>query len=235
MPARHFSKHKNNTKQIKNMKKTIPILMCALAFGAALMMPNCATAQTDNPSPQTKLADSVALIQTETTATRDQLEATLGALNALTKQQKGDLQPTYDAYAAEVKKTHAVAAQTAARIIAMQDASKEYFDAWKAQINEIKNESLRAKATKRMDAVQKNYNEVIKSLQEATERFKPFLSNLDDMQKMLANDVTPGGVKAVRGVADDANWTMKKVRSSISDAIEELGDMAKSLSSQKSS
>lgn len=215
------------------MKKNTMILACALALGAALIVPSSATAQTTSPSPQAKLADSIALIRTETVATRDQLQATLNALNALTKQTKGDLQPTYDAYAAEVMKTHAVAGQTAARITAMQAASQEYFGAWKADIAGINNESLRAKALKRMDAVQKNYNGVIKSLQDASERFKPFLSNLDDVQKMLANDVTPAGVKAVRGVASDANWNIKNVRSSIADAIQELADMAKSLSSQK--
>ena len=214
------------------MKKNTMILACVLAFGAALILPNFASAQTTNSNPQSQLADSVAVIRTETIATRNQLQATLNALNALTKQQKGDLQPTYDAYAAEVKNTRTVADQTAARIKAMQDASKEYFDSWKTQINEINNESLRRKALKRMDAVFEKYNDVIKSLQDASEKFKPFLSNLDDVQKMLANDITPGGVKAVRGVADDANWSMKKVRSKLADAIEELGDMAKSLSSK---
>ena len=184
-------------------------------------------------SPQARLVDSIAVIQVETTATRNQLQATLNTLTALTKQEKGDLQPTFEAYTANVTKTHTVAEQTAARITTMQNASKEYFDAWKMQINEIKNESLLKKAMKRMNAVQEKYNGVIKSLQDASEKFKPFLSNLDDVQKMLASDITPGGVKAVRGVADDANWNMKKVRSSINDAIKELGDMAKSLSSDK--
>jgi hypothetical protein len=113
----------------------------------------------------------------------------------------------------------------------MQAASTNYFGAWKTQIGEINNPSLQKKALKRMESVQKKYNEVIKSFQEASEQFKPFLSDLDDVQKMLTNDITPGGVKAVRGVADSANWNMKKVRSSIADAIEDLGDMAKSLSS----
>ena len=216
------------------MKKNITILACALAFGLALIGPNSIPAQTTNSSPQTKLAESITVIRTETIATRDQLQATLNALNALTKQEKGDLQPTFDAYAAQVKSTHAVAEQTAARVTAMQDASKEYFDSWKTQINEINNESLRTKASKRMDAVFEQYNDVIKSLQGASEKFKPFLSNLDDVQKMLANDITPGGVKAVRDVAGDANWSMKKVRSNIAGAIEEMGDMAKSLSSKTS-
>ena len=80
-----------------------------------------------------------------------------------------------------------------------------------------------------MDAVLKNCNAVIKSSQDASEKFQPFLSNLDDVQTMLANDIAPGAVKVIQGVAEDANWTMKKVRSSILDAIDELGDMAKSL------
>jgi hypothetical protein len=223
----------NTKQQTKTMKTNTKTFACALALGVALMVPDPVTAQANNPSSRTKLADSIAVIRTETVVTRDQLQATLNALNALTKQEKGDLQPTYEAYAAEVKKTHAVAGQTASRITAMQQASEEYFGAWKAEVAGINNESLRAKAQKRMDAVFKDYNDVIKSLSDASERFKPFLSDLDDVQKMLANDVTPGGVKAVRGVADDANWNMKKVRSSIAGAVEELGDMAKSLSSQK--
>lgn len=217
------------------MKNIIKKIAFVLTLGAVVIAPQATFAQTTNASPQAKLAESIAVIQTETTATRDQLQATLNALNALTKQEKGDLKPTFEAYAAQVKKTHAVAEQTAARIKAMQDASKEYFGAWKTQINEINNESLRKKGVKRMDAVLENYNDVIKSLQDASEKFKPFLSNLDDVQKMLANDITPGGVKAIRSVASDANWNMKKVRSSISDAVEELGDMAKSLSSKTSS
>lgn len=216
------------------MKNKCTMLTLATIIWTFLAVPHLAFAQTTETSPQAKLAKSVTVIQAETVATRDQLQATLNALTALTKQEKGDLKPTFETFSEEVKKTHVVAEQTAARITAMQDASKEYFVSWKTQINEINNESLRKKALKRMEAVQEKYDDVIKSLKEASEKFKPFLSNLDDVQKMLVNDITPGGVKTIRGIADDANWNMKKVRTSIAEAIEELGDMSKSLSSQSS-
>src|SRR5712671_3310279 len=116
------------------MKTTAKILACALAFGAALIVPHSTSAQTADASPQVRLAASVDVIKAETAATRDQLQATLNDLNALTKQEKGDLKPTFDTYSAHVQKTHGVAEQTAARITAMQDASKECFGAWKAQI-----------------------------------------------------------------------------------------------------
>jgi ABC-type transporter Mla subunit MlaD len=214
------------------MKTKTLILACALALGAAIVQPNPAVAQAASPSPQVQLADSVAMIRTETVATRDQLQSAVDALNALTKQEKGDLQPTYNAYVEQVKKTHDVAETTATRFASMQTASKQYFDVWQQQISGINSESLRRQAQKRMDSVVKNYNDVIASLSDATEKFKPFLSNLDDVQKMLAIDITPGGVKAIRGTVSDANWSMKKVRSSLSSAIDDLSDMAQSLSSQ---
>ena len=209
-----------------NMK--ITTLLGVLALGAALIQPQPVKAE----SAQTRLAASIGEIRTETVRTRDQLQATVNALNALVKQKKGDLQPTYKAYTSEVLQTHAAADWTASRISSMQNASKEYFGGWQTEVASITNESLRKNAQKRLDAVRKSYDKSLTSLKEASEKFKPFLSDLDDIQKTLANDVTPGGVKSVRRTVDSANWNMKKVRSSVADAIEELERMQKSLSSQ---
>ena len=182
------------------------------------------------PAAQEQLAASIKETREETVRTRNQLQATVNALNALTEQKKGDLRETYKTFTDEVKKTHADATRTAARGQAMQKASAEYFTKWQTDVNGIANESLRKKARKRLDSVQKSYGEVTASLGEAAEKFKPFLSNLDDVQKTLANDITAGGVKAVKGTVSDANFNLKKVRSSIFDALKELESMEKALS-----
>jgi hypothetical protein len=215
----------------RSMKSNMKGLICALAAGTALLQPNLAGAQATK-SGQAKLAENIAEIRTETVRTHNQLQATMDALNALTAQKTGDLRPTYEAFAAAVKNTHAAADQTAARKDSMQTASKDYFGAWGEQVAGIAKESLRKKAQKRLDTVRKSYDKVIGSLREAAEKFKPLLSNLDDVQKTLANDVTPGGVKAVRSTANDANSNMKKVRWSINEAVQELMGMEKELSSQ---
>lgn len=179
---------------------------------------------------QEQLAASIKETREETTRTRNQLQTTVNALNALTEQKQGDLRETYKTFAEEVKKTHTDAARTAARGQAMQNAGKEYFAGWQTDVNGIANESLRKKAQKRLDSVRKSYDKSITLLGEAAERFKPFLSNLDDVQKTLANDITAGGVKAVKGTVSDANFNLKKVRSSIFDALKELEGMEKALS-----
>ena len=179
---------------------------------------------------QEQLAASIKESQTETVRTRDQLQLTVNALNTLTEQKKGDLRANFNAYSMEVKNTRGAAEWTAARAQSMQFTSKNYFDGWQADVTSISNESLRKQAQKRLDKVRKSYDKSILSLKEAGEKFKPFLSNLDDVQKTLANDVTAGGVKAIRGTASDAKFNLKKVRSSIADALEELDNMQKALS-----
>ena len=49
---------------------------------------------------QEQLAQSIREAHSEATRTSDQLKATLEAINALTKQTKGDLHPAYNAYCA---------------------------------------------------------------------------------------------------------------------------------------
>lgn len=181
---------------------------------------------------QEQLAQSIQDAQGETARTSEQLKATLAALNALTKQSKGDLTPAYKTYCGEVAKTQAARDWTVSRIQSMDKNGGTYFEAWQGKVNEIANESLRKKSQKRLDAVKTSYNKVLGSLKEAGEKFKPFLSDLGDIEKVLATDVTAGGVDAIKSTVKSANWNYKYVEKSISAALKEMDKMAKSLSSE---
>lgn len=201
--------------------KTILTALCL-----ATMLAGTAYAQ------QEQLATSIGETRLEAGRTRDQLVATLATLTALTKQEKGDLRPAYQAYSAEVPKTEAAAAWTRTRAAWMQGDGLKYFVGWQQTIDSINNESLRKNAQKRLDATKKSYTKVTASFLDAGEKFQPFLANLTDIQKVLANDVTANGVKALRSTVSDANWRFKAVNRVINDALEEMADMEKSLSSQ---
>ena len=179
---------------------------------------------------QEQLAKTMQEARVETARTSEQLKATLQALNVLTKQTEGDLRPTYNTYCSEVTKTDSAAALTRTRVQWMAGDGRKYFQDWQATINGIANESLRKKAQKRLDAVQVSYDKVEASLQLAGEKFKPFLSDLADIQKALATDVTAGGVKALRSTVRSANWNHQFVDKAINSALKEMGKMEKSLS-----
>ena len=166
----------------------------------------------------------------ETDKTAEQLKATLTSLNALTKQSKGDLRPAYDAYCANVAKTEKDASVTKSRALWMEGDGRRYFQDWQKTVDQISNESLRKKAQKRLDSVKKNFDKVEAAFKEAGEKFKPFLADLGDVQKTLAADITPGGVKAIKGTVSSANWDHKAVKKAIDNAISGMGKMERELS-----
>lgn len=205
------------------MKKQI---VSIIGLAALLVLPTQASQQ--------QLASSIRDAQQETVRTSEQLKSTLAALNALTKQKKGDLRPVYDSFCAEVKKTQAAAESTRQRCLWMAGEGRKYFKDWEATVNSIANESLRKKATKRLTSVQTSFDKIEASLKTASDKFSPFLSDLGDIQKTLSTDVTPGGVKAVRGTVKSANWDHQYVESAVNSALKEMGKMQKALSSEAS-
>jgi hypothetical protein len=181
---------------------------------------------------QQQLAASIKEARVETTRTSDQLKATMSALNALTKQKTGDLRPAYNTYCAEVAKTESAATWTRTRIQWMAGDGRKYFQDWQNTVKGIANASLQKKAQKRLDAVQKSYDNVEASLKTAGEKFKPFLSDLGDIQKALATDVTAGGVKAIKSTVSSANWNQQFVDKAVKSALKEMDKMEKALSSE---
>ena len=81
-----------------------------------------------------------------------------------------------------------------------------------------------------MDSVKVSYDKVEASLKLAGEKFKPFLSDLGDIQKVLAADVTAGGVKAIKSTVSSANWNHQYVDNAIKSALKEMDKMEKALS-----
>jgi hypothetical protein len=205
------------------MKNKTQSLLCTMLVLSSLAS---STLRAD----QQKLAASIKEVRDEATRTHEQLGATLSALNALTKQGKGDLRPAYTAFAAEIPKTEAAAAWTRTRVTQMDSDGRKYFGKWQADVDSIANKSLQKKAKKRLDATQESYGKAVAALTTAAEKFQPFLSDLTDIQKTIANDVTPAGVKAIRSTVSSANWNYKAVNHAVNDSLEEMKKMEKALS-----
>lgn len=203
---------------------TIKTILTALSLG--LLLVGSAHAN------QELLARSIKEARVETDRTAEQLKATLNVLNALTAQKEGDLRPTYNAFCKEVANTTAAAGWTETRIQWMATDGRRYFQDWQTTVNSIANESLRKKAQKRLDDVRKSYDKVEASMKMAGQKFKPFLSDLTDIEKALATDVTAGGVKAIKSTVKSANWNHQYVDKAVQAALKEMDKMAKALSAE---
>jgi hypothetical protein len=181
---------------------------------------------------QEQLARSITEARGEATRATEQLKATLDTLTTLTKQKEGDLRPAFTAFTAEIPKTEAAAAWTRTRVQWMSGDGMKYFEDWQKTLNGIANESLKKKGQQRLDAAKKGYAKVETSLKSAGEKFKPFLSDLADIQKVLSNDLTAAGIKNVKRTVGNAEWYYKTVNATFKDALKEMEKMEKSLAAE---
>lgn len=181
---------------------------------------------------QEKMAATMAETSTEVTKTRSQLESTMGALKALTSLKEGDLKTAYSSYCSEVARTQTAATWTRQTAQNMREQSAQYFADWRQELGGISNPKLRKKAEQRLASVQKRYGNVSKALETAGAKFTPFLSDLADIEKVLARDLTAGGIKSLRGTVSSAQFNLGPVRRAIDNAAADLEKMAKELRPQ---
>jgi len=206
-------------------KRLITVRRVALALGLATLMG--ATGYADQEALMKSVGDAVS----EVSATKGQLAATMSSLNSLLATKPGDdLRPAYQAYVDNVGKTKQAAATNQQRVDQMNNDSANYFSSWKSDNDKISEAQLRKVATHRLEQVQKNYANSLASLQAASAKFTPFLSDLGDIQTALSNDLTAKGLKAAKGVFEKANHDHGEVQKEINNAMRHLAATQTALS-----
>lgn len=180
---------------------------------------------------QEALAASIKESRTETILTHNELVANLNALNALVSQKEGDLRPAYVAFTDSLKGTRAASERTIKRVAGLQAEGEKHFSTWQAEVETINDEGIRNRALKRLAAAKANWNGAANALQEATVQFPALLGYLADIEKALSYDLTPAGVKSVRGASQSANDAFTRIQSLTQKAVNELDELTASMSS----
>jgi hypothetical protein len=154
------------------------------------------------------------------------IDAALNSLNALVNNPTGDLVPRYKTYCESVSKLRDLANDVKGRATEMQAKGQEFFAAWDKQLAAIKNEDIRARSADRKKDVQKEFQDINASYQKAKDVFKPFMSDLEDIQTYLGSDLTVGGIQSVKKSADKVNdeaGPVKEAINKLSDEFKEMG------------
>jgi len=154
-----------------------------------------------------------------------QLTLVMADLNNLVERPQADLRPQFDKFSDAVNKLQSLASDVNDKATDMQAKGADYFKDWDQQLATIKNEDVRARSSKRAKEVETKFIALNGSYQEAKTAFKPFMSDLQDIQTALGNDLTPAGIDAVKKTVAQANKEVKPLKKTVS----KLGDDFKSL------
>jgi hypothetical protein len=160
-----------------------------------------------------------------------QIDVTLTALTNLVNNPKGDLVPRFNKYSDEVKNLKSLSVDVNDKATAMQAKGQDYFAAWNQQLAMIKNQDIKQRSADQLKAVTDKFKDISNSYQEVKTRFKPFMSDLEDIQTYLGTDLTDGGVSAIRKTADKVNDEAGPLKESITKLSDQFRQLGLSMSS----
>jgi hypothetical protein len=143
----------------------------------------------------------------------------------------GNLPDQFKAYSAAVSDLDSSAKDVQSKVAAMRSKGNEYVKAWDAQVAQIKNEDIKKRSVERKAELQQKFTQIKMTYTEASQQFKPFLSDLKDIQTALATDLTTSGVNSIKGAAEKANKDSVPVKAALDKLAGQFKELGASLQS----
>jgi hypothetical protein len=206
------------------MKQIKPIhLVSTVALAAAFAVLAGCSSEPVSPAAQTgaKITEAADKINEGS----GKIDGTLAALNDLVNNPQGDLAPKFQKFNVSVDDLQSTAIGVSNRVAEMRASGNDYFTNWDQQLAQIKNEDIKSRSAERRNQVLKEFTDIKLAYTQAGMAFRPFMSDLRDIQSALRTDLTVGGIAAVKGAADKANADGAELKTSVDALASEFKDL----------
>jgi SMC interacting uncharacterized protein involved in chromosome segregation len=200
-----------------------------LALAAALaVLVGCKSGNYEKAgSTSTGLTDAATRID----LAKGKVDVAVSSLNDLVNNPSGDLVPRFKKFTAAVSDLESSAKDVNSKVSGMKGAGNEYFKAWDEQVAQIHNEDIKNRSAARKSEMQERFTNIKKTYIETGDAFKPFMSDLKDIQTALSTDLTPGGIAAVKPAADKANKESVAVKAAADKLAAQFKELGVAMSS----
>ena len=209
-------------KRISGSRFVVGLLGCVLAVG-------CSSKGGGSTAESKKAVDSMRGTRQELVKAKQEVQQANASLDKLAA--GGDLQQTYSQFTREVADVKAGGDRARARAQDMRARGQQYVAKWEKEADQVSSPELKAGMEQRRAKVKQRYDEIKSTAQAARDAYDPYLRDLQDIQRALANDLTPGGVDAARGAISKAKAEGQTLQQRIDDLIAQLDEVSGSMSS----
>lgn len=208
-----------------NLRNTVLPAMLALGLASSAFA-------ADSAKQAAAVKEKIQTLRSESSQVRNQITLTLEELSRLTVKDV-ELRPQFEKFKTELTKMEAQAKAAAARADSMKEKGEAFFAEWEEQVKSIQNEDIRKEAEKRLAKRKKSYNKILTAMGEAKQELVPFMSDLNDIKKLLDSELTASSVAATKSTIRTANWHGEDVRESLTDVEKELDRVSAELAKYK--
>lgn len=203
--------------------KTKTLFLNLFSLAIAGFLAGCASTGNDKAaSTASALTKSSELVAKGNTL----IDETLASLNDLIHKPQPDLRKQFKTFNGSVNDLASVAKDVAGKADGMKAKGAAYFQKWDEEMAKLKNEDIRSRSEARKSEVATRFGKISQSYDEAKLAFQPFMSDLRDVQKFLATDLTIGGLSAIKDAAAKASKEavpLKAALAKLSDDFKALG------------
>jgi hypothetical protein len=149
------------------------------------------------------------------------IDESLANLNDLVSNPNPDLRKQFKAFNASVNDLGSTTKDVANKAEEMKSQGMAYFAKWDEEAGKMRNEDIRNRSEARKHEVVSRFERISQQYDETQIAFQPFMSDLRDVQRFLATDLTAGGLAAIREAAAKANRDAVPVKASLGRLSEE--------------
>lgn len=189
-----------------------------------LMFVACATSAPDRAA---KAASSLDVMQQNSSKARAQIDTVLSSLETLLNAPADRLRETYDRYDKDVKKMNEYADAIRENDRDLRKNGNAYLAQWQRDASNVSDPELRALAEQRRGQIAQSSQSMRSTLTSAAGSFEAFLRDINDIHKVIGNDLTPTGQANVKNttVAQTAQSEGARAKIAIHDAEQAIDSL----------
>jgi FtsZ-binding cell division protein ZapB len=184
----------------------------------------CATSAPDRAA---KAASSLDVMQQNSAKARAQIDTVLVSLDTMLNAPADRLRETYDRYDKDVKKMNQYADAIRENDTDLRKNGNTYLAQWQRDSSKVSDPELRALAQQRRDQVARSSQSMRSTLTSAAGSFEAFLRDINDIHKVIGNDLTLTGQANIKQttVAQTAQSEGARVKIAIRDAEQAIDSL----------
>ncbi|MEA2488596.1 MAG: hypothetical protein QOH21_388 [Acidobacteriota bacterium] len=173
------------------MMKTLFTTVLILAIGCA----------SSAPKRSARAASSLEVLQQNSSKARTQIDEVSTSLDALLNATPERLREAYDRYDRNVKNMNDYADAIRENEADLRANGRTYLDQWQKDASSVSDPELRAIAEDRQKEMASKTEDMRSTVSAAVKTFDAFLRDINDIRKVIGNDLTPTGQAAVANTA----------------------------------
>jgi hypothetical protein len=196
----------------------------AATAAVLLVFAACATSTPDRAA---KAASSLDVMQQNSSKARAQIDTVLSSLDTMLNAPADHLRESYDRYDKDVKKMNDYADAIRENDTDLRKNGNKYLSQWQRDASNVSDPELRALAEQRRGQIASSSQSMRSTLTSTAGSFEGFLRDINDIKKVIGNDLTPTGQWNVKQttVAQSAQSEGARVKIAIRDAEQAIDSL----------